>query len=180
MRLVTLVVATDLNGCIGKGNAIPWRMPADMKRFKTLTTGHAVIMGRKTYESIGKPLPNRANIVMTRDTAFKPEGVEVAKNTLQAFLLAGKAYPNSEIMVIGGAEIYREMACFATRVVLTTIDTKVEGGDAFFPFDELLDLGLSRSAEETFDPDEKNPFRCTIREYIDEDTLGSYTRAPWV
>lgn len=120
---------------IGKAGALPWRVPEDLKRFKALTTGHAVIMGRKTFESIGRPLPNRRNLVVTRGGAHLPEGVEACSSLDEAIARARQTDP--EPMVIGGEQIYRDALPLATHLHLTAIDQHVDGCDAFFPpFDE--------------------------------------------
>lgn len=143
-----LVAAMGRDRAIGKAGALPWRVPEDLKRFKALTTGHAVIMGRKTFESIGRPLPNRRNLVVTRGGASLPEGVEACGSLEAAILLARQADP--EPMVIGGGEIYRESLPLATHLHLTTIDMEVEGCDVFFPaFDESAFELVSREPAAT-------------------------------
>jgi dihydrofolate reductase len=124
--MITIIAASSKNGVIGKENTLPWRLPEDLKRFKSLTTGKNVLMGRKTYESIGKPLPNRTNIVVTRDTAFKADGVLVY-NSLEQVLPIFR-----DIVVIGGGEIYNQFINKADVIELTLIDKEFEG-DAFFP-----------------------------------------------
>lgn len=127
--MITLVVAAARNGVIGKDGAIPWRLPEDMKRFKALTLGHTVVMGRKTWDSLpakNRPLPGRRNVVVTRDAAWQGDGAERA--TLEA-ALAG-----DDIFVIGGAEIYAAALARAGRIELTEVDADVEG-DAVFTFD---------------------------------------------
>jgi len=117
------------NRVIGKNNALPWHLPADLKRFKALTTGHPVVMGRKTYESIGKPLPNRRNLVITRNAHYAAPGCEVV-HSLDAALAACRGAP--EIFIIGGAELYRESLPRAQRLEFTEIHADFEG-DAVFP-----------------------------------------------
>ena len=131
MHPLHLVVAVGQNGCIGKGGALPWRLPEDLKRFKAITLGHAVIMGRKTHESIGRALPGRRNIVVTRGAPALPDGVERAHSLDAAIELARQTDP--EPMVIGGGEIYREAMPRATHIHLTRVALDVEGCDAFFP-----------------------------------------------
>ena len=133
--VVSLVVAMARNNVIGRDNGLPWqRLPADLQHFKALTLGKPVLMGRKTFESIGKPLPGRTNIVLTRDTGWKSDGVMVVHSISEA--LAGNASsgapPADEIAGIGGAEVYRLLIPLATRIHLTRIDADVPG-DAFFP-----------------------------------------------
>ncbi len=143
-----LVAAVGRDRCIGKAGALPWRVPEDLKRFKALTTGHAVVMGRKTFESIGRPLPNRRNLVVTRGTPSLPDGVERCASVDEAIALARETDP--EPMVIGGGEIYAAALPAATHLHLTTVDVEVEGCDAFFPaFDEAAFRLVSREPAET-------------------------------
>jgi dihydrofolate reductase len=135
---LSLIVATAKNNAIGRNNELPWHLPQDLKYFKSITLGKPVIMGRKTFESIGKPLPGRTNIVVTRQKDWKHAGVLVAKNVEEA-LEIGRQFRNEqnnladEVMVIGGAEIYRHALPIADRVYLTRIEVSVDGADAFFP-----------------------------------------------
>jgi dihydrofolate reductase len=135
---LSLIVATANKNAIGRNNELPWYLPQDLKYFKSVTLGKPVIMGRKTFESIGKPLPGRTNIVVTRQKDWKFAGVLVAKSVEEA-LEIGQQFRNEqdslaeEIMVIGGAEIYRHALPIAKRVYLTRIDVNVDGADAFFP-----------------------------------------------
>lgn len=128
---VVLIAAVARNGVIGAGNALPWHLPADLKRFKALTLGHPVLMGRKTFESIGRPLPGRANIVVSRDPAFAAEGVTVAAS-VAAGLACAAALGTPPVFVIGGAQIYAQCLTLADRIYLTRVDIEV-AGDAFFP-----------------------------------------------
>lgn len=127
--LVSLIVAMAQNGVIGRDNALPWRLPADLKRFKAFTLGKAILMGRKTFESIGKPLPERANLVLTRDRAWYAAGVIVVHSVEQALAQAGAT---QELVAIGGAQIYRLVLPFARRIYLTHVHADVPG-DTFFP-----------------------------------------------
>jgi dihydrofolate reductase len=133
MPIVSLVVAVAANGVIGRDNRMPWHLPEDLAHFKRLTLGHPVVMGRKTHESIlatlGKPLPGRTSIVVTRQPAFSAPGCEVVAS-LGAALEAARAA--EEVFVIGGAEIYRLALERADRVYLTRIDAAFEG-DVVFP-----------------------------------------------
>lgn len=134
---LSLVVATAKNNVIGRNNQLPWHLPQDLKYFKATTYGKPIIMGRKTFESIGKPLPGRPNIVITRQKNWQAEGTLVVSSVEAALEAAqqlsnDKGQPYDEIMVIGGAEIYRYAQPLADRVYLTKIDVDVEGGDAFF------------------------------------------------
>jgi dihydrofolate reductase len=135
-RLVAIVAVAD-NGVIGRDNGLPWRLPDDLKRFKALTLGRPVLMGRRTFESIGRPLPGRQNIVLTRDRAWSAPGVAVAHTLAEARGLAG-AVP--EIMLIGGAELYRECWHEVERVELTEVHAAVAGDARFLD----CDLGAFR------------------------------------
>ena len=127
--IISLIAAMDKNRLIGKDNSLPWKLPADMKRFKELTTGKPVIMGRKTFESIGRALPNRINIILTRDKSCKAEGCVVV-HSIEEALKAAK--DSKEVMVIGGAQIYAQFMPIANKMHLTLIDEDFEG-DAHFP-----------------------------------------------
>ena len=127
-RDLTLVVAVAENGIIGRNSGLPWRLPEDLKHFRRLTLGNTVLMGRKTFESLGKPLEGRANWVLTRDPAFAPAGTQVFRD-LDAALAA---QPQGELLVIGGAELYRQTLPLASRLELTRVHARVEG-DTHFP-----------------------------------------------
>ncbi len=128
---LAIIVAVARNGVIGRDGELPWHLPEDLKHFKRTTTGHAIIMGRKTYESIGRPLPNRRNIVVTRSTASF-EGCETAKSLEGAIELARTT--DECPFVIGGASLYAEALPLATELHLTIVDREVEG-DTFFQTD---------------------------------------------
>lgn len=149
--LVSLVVAVSTNNAIGQNNRLLWHLPADLKHFKTLTTGHTVFMGRKTYESIGKPLPNRRNIVISKSLK-EIKGCEVSRSLEEALLLPGK---NEEVMVIGGAAIYNLALPIAYRIYLTRVHQEFEA-DTFFP--ETDPKQWQETQREDFSADEKNPF----------------------
>jgi dihydrofolate reductase len=126
---VSIVVAAAENGVIGSANRLPWRLPDDLKRFKALTMGKPVVMGRRTWESIGRPLPGRTNIVVSRQAGLQLDGCTVVESLEQAFA-AGARFP--EVMVIGGAEIYRQALASTTTVHLTRVHARV-AGDVYFP-----------------------------------------------
>lgn len=129
---ISIVVAVGRNNrAIGKIGALLWRIPDDLRRFKALTTGHSIIMGRKTFDSIGKALPNRTNIVITRNTDFKPEGVVVA-SSLEEAIQKARAVEKKEIFIIGGGEIYKQALPLADKLYLTIVESDAEG-DVFFP-----------------------------------------------
>jgi len=124
-----LVVAVAENDVIGRGNQLPWHLPADLRHFKSLTLGKPVLMGRKTFESIGKALPGRLNIVMSRSAGFSPLDCVVVKSLDDARMAAGM---QPELMVIGGSELYRQCLPLARRIHLTLIHTRIEDGDTLF------------------------------------------------
>lgn len=133
---ITLVVARARNGVIGNKGALPWHLPADLKRFKAITIGKPVVMGRKTFESIGRPLPGRQNIVLTRQAGWTAAGVTVVPNLAEAIAAAGlDPRVRGHIMIIGGAEIYALALPIATRVELTEVDAAPEGDTILPPFD---------------------------------------------
>lgn len=132
MPRVTLIAAVARNGVIGRAGAIPWRIPGDLARFKRITMGHPVIMGRRTWESLGRPLPGRRNIVISRTPGFAPAGAEVFASLGAALAACADA---SEVFVIGGTEAYREALPLADRLLLTEIDADIEGDAHFPPFD---------------------------------------------
>ncbi|MEY4467829.1 MAG: hypothetical protein RIR21_1622 [Pseudomonadota bacterium] len=125
---LSLIVATERQNGIGIRNTLPWRLPEDLAFFKRTTTGHTIVMGRKTFDSIGRPLPNRRSIVITRNSAWQHEGVETASSLAHAVELAG----SGEAFVIGGAQIYVEALPLASRLIVTEIAGDFEC-DAFFP-----------------------------------------------
>jgi dihydrofolate reductase len=127
-----LVLAVAKNGVIGKDGKVPWHVPEDLKHFRRSTTGHAVIMGRKTWDEVGKPLPNRRNLVVSRNADLRLDGAEVVPSLDEAIALARTT--DAEPRVIGGAEIYRLALPLATRVLLTEIQLEPEG-DTFFTLD---------------------------------------------
>ena len=126
---VTIIAALSRNGVIGRGNRMPWHIAEDLKRFKALTMGHPVLMGRKTFESIGKALPGRDNIVITRSRDFTAAGCRVVHSLEEALAAAQSA---AEVFVIGGAEVYAIALPLASRLQLTEVDVSIEG-DAYFP-----------------------------------------------
>ncbi|MDG2146379.1 MAG: dihydrofolate reductase [Porticoccaceae bacterium] len=143
---ISLIVAVSRNGAIGLNNQLPWYLPEDLKYFKSVTMGKPLIMGRKTFDSIGRPLPGRANIVLTRDPQWTSDGVKVVQSVEQALLageIACEASDVDEIMVIGGEQIYRMTLDLADRIYLTQVDADVEG-DAFFPDIDLNDWSQTR------------------------------------
>ena len=127
--LISLIVAMAQNGVIGRDNALPWRLPEDLRRFRAFTLGKPILMGRKTFESIGRPLPGRLNLVLTRDRGWCAAGVIVVHSVEEALERAGAS---EELVAIGGAEIYRLVLPFARRIYLTHVHADVPG-DIYFP-----------------------------------------------
>jgi len=129
---VSLVVAASTNNVIGRDGGLPWHLPDDLRHFKRITTGKPVIMGRRTFESIGRPLPDRHNIVMTRDADYAAEGCDVVSSVAEALELADDA---DEVMVIGGGQVYRDFLPHADRIYLTRVQAEVQGDTLFPEFD---------------------------------------------
>lgn len=149
--LISLVSAMDRNRLIGRDNALPWSLPADLAHFKKTTMGKPVLMGRLTYESIGRPLPGRTNVVVSRDPDFVAEGCLVVHSINDAFAKAGDV---DEVCIMGGASFYAQTLPLADRMYLTIIDDTF-AGDAWFPLyseDDWLEV-----SREDHEPDEKNP-----------------------
>jgi dihydrofolate reductase len=147
--IVSLIVAMAQNGVIGRDNALPWRLPKDLKRFKASTIGKPILMGRKTFESIGRPLPGRPNLVLTRDRLWGADGVTVVHSVEEALLHSGGC---DELVAIGGAEVYRLVLPFARRIYLTHVHADVQG-DTFFP---------------DFDPTQWADVECTMHPADDD------------
>lgn len=155
--MISIIVAVAQNNVIGKDNTLIWHLPADMKFFKEKTTGHCVITGRKNYESIPekfRPLPNRTNIVITRQKDYAAPGAIVV-DSIEKAIQTAKETGDQEIFIIGGAEIYKQSLHFTDRVYLTKINHSFEG-DAFFP--ELLNFQWKLTSETKGISDEKNKY----------------------
>jgi dihydrofolate reductase len=133
VSIVTIVVARAANGVIGRDGKLPWHLPDDLKRFKRLTMGTSMVMGRKTFDSLGRLLPGRQHIVLTRDPTWTAEGVDVARDVPEALSLARE----SHISVIGGAEVIRQFDTVADRLELTEVHAAIEGDTFLQPFDPL-------------------------------------------
>lgn len=158
--MISLLVAMDKNRLIGKDNQLPWHLPADLAYFKKVTMGHPIIMGRKTFESIGRPLPGRTNIILTRNQNYEIEGCEVMRSIDDVKKMDEKM--NEELFVIGGAEIFKEVLPFADRLYITKIEEVFEG-DAFFP--EINDNEWEEISVTQGVTDEKNPYRYAYHVY---------------
>lgn len=148
-----LVVAVAENDVIGRGNQLPWHLPADLRHFKSLTWGKPVLMGRRTFESIGKALPGRLNIVMSRSAGFSPLDCVVVDTLDDARAAAGS---QPELMVIGGSELYRQCLPLARRIHLTLIHTQIEDGDTIFA--GWRGTEWHASARQRHEADDKNPY----------------------
>lgn len=157
--IVSLIYAQSQNGVIGIRNELPWRLPADLKHFKELTTGHTIIMGRRTYESIGRPLPHRRSIVISRNDAFRPDGVEVVGSLDAALRSCANEY---EVFVIGGAELFRAAEPIADRVYRTVVHEKIEG-DVRLP--ELDDSNWKLVDHKHRHADDRNKYPLTFQRF---------------
>jgi dihydrofolate reductase len=161
---ISIIVAVAENGVIGKDGGLPWRLPADLKRFKALTTGHCIAMGRRTWDSIGRPLPQRTSIVISRNKGLNLDGAKVVHSLDGAVMTAAQ---DDELFVIGGGEIYREAMARADRLYLTRVHKEVEG-DATFP--EIDESEWQMASEEAHLADEKHdaPFTFQVFNRITE------------
>ena len=160
--LISIIVAVSENGIIGKDNQLLWRLPDDLKRFKQLTLGHPMIMGRKTFESIGKPLPGRTSIVITRQKNYQPDGVVIADSLENALELA-KTLETSEAFIIGGGEIYRQAQEIADKLYVTEVHTTIDGDTSF----EILDpVAWKESERIVHETDERHKFKYEFVNYI--------------
>ncbi len=162
MTRLSLIAAMDDNRLIGRSNSLPWQLPADLAYFKRATMGKPIIMGRKTFESIGKPLPGRQNIVITRDPGFSAEGCELADSIGSAMALAGDV---DEVMLIGGSSLYRQTIGQATGLYITRIHHVFEG-DTWFPEFDLNDW--KEKNREDFEADHSNPFAYSFIKFVRE------------
>jgi dihydrofolate reductase len=159
--MLTLIAATSTNNALGKDNQLVWHLPDDFKRFKTLTSGHYIIMGRKTFESFPKPLPNRTHVIITRQKDYQvPDGCIVVPSLEKAVEISPK---NEEVFIIGGGEIYKQSIDIADKVELTRVHTSVEA-DTFFP--EINPEKWNIIFEEHHEKDEKHAFDFTFQTFI--------------
>src|SRR3989344_2358148 len=152
--MVSFIVAVTENGVIGKNNVVPWYLPADLAHFKQTTMGHPIIMGRKTHESIGRSLPGRYNVVITRQKDYKAVDGCVVVHSLNEALNLPKVKADPEVFIIGGVEIYEQSLPLADRIYLTRVHTKI-GGDKFLSFDESKWREISREEHQA---DDKNKY----------------------
>lgn len=159
---ISLIVAMDENRLIGSNNQLPWRLPADLAFFKRTTMGKPIIMGRKTFESIGKPLPGRRNIVVTRDPAFSASGCDIAASIDAALSCCSD---DEEVMLIGGASLYQQTIALATAMYITRIHHRFEG-DTWFPEFECNDWKIEN--QQDFDANQNNPFAYSFVKFVRE------------
>ncbi len=171
---ISLIVAMDLNRLIGVNNGLPWHLPDDMKRFRELTMGKPVIMGRKTYESIPRrfrPLTGRHNIVITRNRTYQAEGCTVVNSIEDALKSAGEV---EEIMIVGGARLYEQLLPKANRLYLTLIEIEFEG-DTFFPSFDMKDWVKLQDRQYLADDRNPYPYRFMILERVEKGDSRSDT-----
>ncbi len=154
--MISLIAAVSKNRVIGDSNKLIWHLPADLKRFKELTVGHSIVMGRKTYESIGRPLPNRRNIIITRDENYTVQDCEIVNSIEEALLIT-----NNDCFIIGGGEIYKQTVTLANKIYLTLIDSDF-AGDTYFPD---IDQKWFVCEEQVQIKDEKNPYNYKFVTY---------------
>lgn len=157
-RTLCIVAAMGQNLAIGKDGEMPWHLPAELKHFKRTTLGKPIVMGRKTYQSIGRPLPGRQNLVVSRNAAFRAEGCQVVSSLVEAI----EAAEGPELMVIGGGQLYQQALPLASRMVLTVIDCSPEA-DTWFPQWDAANWQLLSS--ERYEADEQNPLAFEISEW---------------
>ena len=176
--MISLIAAIGKNNELGKNNTLVWSMPTDLKYFRQKTAGHPVIMGRKTFESIGHPMPKRKNIVITRDKNYKKDGVEIAHSLEEAIKMArtspqpppfqgggdgGGKGGGEEIFIIGGEEIFREAMSIANRLYITHINAEDKDADVFFP--EIIPIVWNEISHEEHKKDKENPYDYTFSVY---------------
>lgn len=157
--MISIIVAVSTNNVIGSEGGLPWKLSDDLKRFKRLTMGKPIVMGRRTWESIGRPLPGRQNIVLTGQTGFDAPGCDVAASPAEALAAAGNA---NEIMIIGGSQIYALFLPKASRLYLTRVHAEIDG-DTHFP--EIAEHQWRLVDSEAREPDDINQFACEFRTY---------------
>lgn len=159
--IVSVIAAMAENRVIGRDGGLPWQLPDEMREFKRKTVDHTVIMGRRTYQELGRPLANRRNVVVSRNPDYQPAGVTVVPNLEEALALGAT---EREVFVIGGAEVYRQALPIADRLHLTTVHAEV-AGDTFFPAFEAGVGGWVLETEESHPADERHAFAFTTRTY---------------
>ncbi|HEX8549720.1 MAG TPA: dihydrofolate reductase [Cytophagaceae bacterium] len=163
--LISLIVAISKNKAIGKDNNLPWHLPLDLKHFKNLTMGHCIVMGRKTFESIGKPLPGRTNIIITNNKDYQAPGC-IVKHSLSEGLREAELQGEQEAFIIGGSSLFKETLEKASKIYLTKVHAEVDG-DTFFKFDQK---DWKETSSESHDVDSTHKFPFTF--YTLERTTG--------
>ena len=174
--MISLIAAIGKNNELGKNNTLVWSMPTDLKYFRQITSGHSVIMGRKTFESVGRPMPNRRNLIITRDLNYKKDGIEVVHSLEEALNLTspqplseGEGAPSlsgkagDEVFVIGGEEIFKKAIALADRLYITHIDATAKDANVFFP--EIIPVVWNEVSHEEHKADKENPFDYTFSVY---------------
>lgn len=162
--MISIIVAVAENGVIGKDNQLLWRLSDDLKQFKALTSGHAIIMGRKTFDSIGKPLPKRTNIVITRqDKVSEDTSVLVANSIERAVEMAKELKGDDEIFIIGGGNIYEQSLAITDKVYLTEVKTTIDG-DTYFP--ALSEDEWEEISRKPYQKNEKNEYDFDVVELV--------------
>ena len=164
MNTISLIVAIAQNGAIGKDNQLLWKIRDDLKLFKATTNGHVVIHGRKSFESIGKPLPNRSNIIITRNREYQPNGAFVTHSLNEALELAYQIEQNNEVFILGGAEIYRQALPLVDKLYISHVHASFPDADTFFPKFDLSQWNLK--SKQSFDQSEVNEFAFDFCEYV--------------
>ncbi len=160
--MLSIIAAIGKNNELGKDNALLWDLPADMKLFRDTTRGYTVVMGRKTFESIGRPLPNRRNIVITRDASYAKEGIEVV-NSMESALALLAQQPEETIFIIGGTEIYKSFMPYVEKLYITHVESEFHEADTFFP---TIDPAIWHKTKSTLiAKDNENAYTVEFAEY---------------
>ena len=159
---ISIISAIGKNNEIGRNNTLLWDMPADLAHFKEITSGHSIIMGQKTFESLKRPLPNRRNLVLTLDENFKADGIEIFHSLVELNDFISKS--DEEFFVIGGGQIYRLFMNTADKLYITHVEAEFKDADTYFPLIE--EDKWQKVKEEKHEPDEKNEYAYTFTEYI--------------
>jgi dihydrofolate reductase len=171
VKQVTLIAAMARNNAIGQEGKMPWHLPRELGHFKQTTMGKPIVMGRKTWESIGRPLPGRQNIVVTGNAAFQAPGCDIASSLHQAIRLAD----GPEVMIIGGGQLYRQSLALADRLILTVVDCEPEA-DTWFPQWREQDWQQASSRQEI--ADDRNPFAYEVQEWVRISAASETSREP--
>ncbi len=133
MTPIILIAATDRNGAIGRQGQMPWSVPSELKHFKQMTSGHCLLMGRKTFQSLGKPLPNRVNLVLTNDSVWTADGIQVVHSMDEAVTAVKLDYPDRNLFIAGGGNVYAQTMNLAHSAIISRLDIEVYDADTYFP-----------------------------------------------